>query len=41
MKPKYYVTQSSAMAQSYKWAVADVLAVKNIFGTMNPNYNKL
>ena len=35
------VTQSSAMAHPYKWAIADVLSGKNTFSTMNPNYNEL
>ena len=39
IKPECSVTQSLVMMHQYKYAIAEVLSGKNIFGTVNPSYD--
>ena len=41
LKSEYSVIQSFDMMYPYKWAIADALSGKNIFGTLDPSYNQL
>ena len=41
IKPEYSVTQSSALMDPQKWAIADVLSGKNVVSKVDHCYNEL
>lgn len=40
MKPEYSAIQISAMTHPYQWTIDDALYEYNIFGAVEPSFNK-